>query len=261
MCSNNDFDLAGLKILPGLADVRYFPSLGSTNDMALDWAAAGAQDGSLVLADEQTSGRGRMGRKWYTAPAAALAFSLVLRPKGRECDSVGLFSGLGALALVDALQRLGVDAQIKWPNDVLIHGEKVAGILVEAVWQGEVVEGIILGVGVNVSPEALPPAAGLNFPATCVQNAVKQPVSRGDLLTILLEALLRRREQLASDGFRRDWEAALAFRGAPVQVWAGKDQPLFGLVRGLQADGSLVLETESGILETIHFGEVHLRPA
>lgn len=193
MSSSKDFDLTGLSGVPGLADVRYFPSIGSTNDEALAWAAAGAPDFSLVLADEQTSGRGRMGRKWHTPPHSALAFSLILRPQKREQDSVGLFSGLGALALVDALHSIEIDARIKWPNDVLIRRKKVAGILVETVWLGSEVESVILGMGVNVSPEALPAGDALNFPAICVDETAARPVSREHLLSLLLTALSLRR--------------------------------------------------------------------
>src|SRR5688572_12632522 len=117
-----------------LREFRYFAQTGSTNDVALAWASDGAPDLALIYADEQTTGRGRMGRKWFTPPGAALACSLILRPKGRESENIGLFSGLGALALVRALKKHGLSAQIKWPNDVLINGRKTAGILVETVW-------------------------------------------------------------------------------------------------------------------------------
>ncbi|MCS6994403.1 MAG: biotin--[acetyl-CoA-carboxylase] ligase [Anaerolineales bacterium] len=245
-------------ILPG--EWRYFPSLGSTNDEALAWASAGAPDFSLVIADEQTRGRGRMGRSWFTPPGAALAFSLILRPEPAERDRIGLFSGLGALALVDALQPAGVAAQIKWPNDVLINGKKVAGILVETVWSGMEVESVILGIGVNVSPESVPPPEGLNYPATCVHAEGQNRLSRVALLQLLLQAVLKRRTQLSLDIFLRDWEAALAFRGEPVQVWLGQEQIVLGRILGLETDGSLRLGLPDGSAQVIHFGEVHLRP-
>lgn len=260
MFSNDAKDLSSLRSLKGFSQIRAFASLGSTNDEALAWAANGAPDLALVLADEQTAGRGRMGRKWHTPAGAALAFSLVLRPHGAERETIGLFSGLGALALVDVFKRYGVTAQIKWPNDVLVRRQKVAGILVETVWLGTEVDSVILGMGVNVTPAALPPAEMLNFPATCAEAELPQPVPRLTLLQELLEALLIRRAALTSPGFLRDWEMALAFRGEIVRVWVGSAEPMIGQVLGLEADASLRLQTAAGQIKTINFGEVHLRP-
>ncbi|PJH75650.1 MAG: hypothetical protein CO064_05540, partial [Anaerolineae bacterium CG_4_9_14_0_8_um_filter_58_9] len=99
-----------------LGGVRYYEQTGSTNDVALAWASAGAPDLALVIADEQTAGRGRLGRKWVTPPGAALAFSLVLRPRPVERDVIPLYSALGALAVVSALEeKYGSKPEIKWP--------------------------------------------------------------------------------------------------------------------------------------------------
>jgi len=248
--------------------LRFFASIGSTNDEALAWASDGAPDFSLVIANEQTKGRGRMGRRWFTPPGSALAFSLVLRPQGIEREKVGLFSGLGALALVDALQAFDITAQVKWPNDVLIGRKKVAGILVETVWLGLEVDSVVLGMGVNVSPDSIPPPEGLNFPATCVHaegpvlsaSEGPHPISRALLLKTLLEAIQRRRAMLASDTFLRAWESALAFRGESVRVWGSDAEPFAGQILGLEPDGSLQLRLPGGTITVIHFGEVHLRP-
>lgn len=244
--------------LPG--GLRYFVSVGSTNDEALAWASSGAPDFSLVIADEQTSGRGRMGRSWFTPPGAALAFSLVLRPKGAERENVGLFSGLGALALVDALQTFGIIAQVKWPNDVLIRRKKVAGILAETVWLGTEVDSVVLGMGVNVGPSSVPPSEGLNYPATCIHAETEKPIPRMDLLKALLEAIQRRRVMLTTETFLRDWQSALAFRGETVRVWVSEAETLTGQLLGLEPDGSLQLELPDGTIKVIRFGEVHLRP-
>ncbi len=245
-------------ILPG--GLRFFDSIGSTNDEALAWASSSAPDFSLVIADEQTSGRGRMGRAWFTPPGSALAFSLVLRPQGAEREKVGLFSGLGALALVDALQAFGIAAQVKWPNDVLIRRKKVAGILAETVWLGTEVDSVVLGVGVNISPDSVPPPEGLNYPATCLQAEAGKPIPRALLLKALLEAILRRRAVLATEAFLRDWESTLAFRGESVRVWMSEAETFTGQLLGLEADGGLRLGLPDGAERVIRFGEVHLRP-
>src|SRR5215208_4950382 len=103
-----------------LGDVKYFDSIGSTNTEALAWATNDAKDLSLVIADEQTTGRGRLDRKWFTPPGTALAFSLIVHPTPEEEAFLTRIVGLAALAVVDALKARGLTARIKWPNDVLL---------------------------------------------------------------------------------------------------------------------------------------------
>ena len=239
-----------------LGGLRFFPSTGSSNDEALAWAASGARDFSLVVADEQTQGRGRDGRKWFTPAGSGLAFSLVLRPNALERENFGRFAGLGALALLQALGQLGVQAQIKWPNDVLIGRKKVAGILVEAVWTGAELDSLVLGMGVNVAAEAVPPEALLSFPATCVETETGRTVER---LALLL-GIRRLRPGLGSDGFLEAWQVALAFRGEQVNVWQGRSEPALVELLGLEQDGSLRVRTDAGQIQAIHYGEVHVRP-
>ncbi|MEO5887407.1 MAG: biotin--[acetyl-CoA-carboxylase] ligase, partial [Anaerolineales bacterium] len=108
-----------------LGDIKYFDSIGSTNDEALAWAANDAKDLSLVIADEQTAGRGRLDRKWSTPPGTALAFSLILRPTVYEKPHLSRAVGWAALAVADSLWTRQLTPQIKWPNDVLLLGRKV----------------------------------------------------------------------------------------------------------------------------------------
>lgn len=249
-----------------IAQLRYFESIGSTNDEALAWATAGASDFSLVYAEQQTRGRGRMGRQWFTPPATALALSLILRPTGWERQHIGLFAGLAALALVHTLKKHGVTAQIKWPNDVLINRRKVAGILVETVWTGDQADSIVIGTGVNVAPESLPPAELLSFPATCVLSETSHPVERFDLLHTLVAYLVAWRSRLATDEFISAWNDALAFRGETVQVWvsqagdAAETEPITGQIQSIETNGSLRLALSDWQAKIVHFGEVHLRP-
>jgi BirA family biotin operon repressor/biotin-[acetyl-CoA-carboxylase] ligase len=144
-----------------LGAVRYFDTIGSTNDLAARWAEDGAPDLSLAAADEQTAGRGRLGRRWITPPGAALAFSLVLKDS-RKTDILR-YTALGALAVCDALNAAFspmLPAQIKWPNDVIIAME-AGGRAGEAHWQGEASPPMILGIGINVAPTSARRAAQL----------------------------------------------------------------------------------------------------
>ena len=243
-----------------LKKIRYFDSIGSTNDEALAWAAQGAPDLSLILADEQTSGRGRAGRKWASPRGTNLALSLILRPAAREADAPSLFTGLAALALVDALKSRDLSAQIKWPNDVLLNRKKCAGILVESVWTGDALDAVIIGIGVNVLAGSVPPAEELLFPATSLEGELGGPLDRSDLVRDVLSAVLKWRALMGRQKFIQAWESALAFKGEDVQVWRDNESPLKGRVMGLTSDGNLRLLSNDKIV-TVHFGEIHLRPS
>lgn len=242
-----------------LGELRYLATTGSTNDLALAWATEGAPDLSVIFADEQTTGRGRKGRRWQTPPRSALAVSLVLRPDNDEKQHISHFSGLGALALSDALEKAGLKAQIKWPNDVLVNRRKVAGILAEAVWTGQDVDSIIVGIGLNVLQASVPPADEALFPATSVE-AESGATDRAQLLHDLLAALLALRPKMGTAEFLAAWDAALAFQGEVVRVWRDEGESLTGTLSGLEADGSLTLVLADGTTQSVKFGEVHLRP-
>ncbi|MBN1147219.1 MAG: biotin--[acetyl-CoA-carboxylase] ligase [Anaerolineales bacterium] len=254
-----------------LGGLRYFDRVGSTNDEADRWARTGAPDLALVVADEQTSGRGRAGRRWFNPPGAALAFSLVLRelPGTRDearhapPEVVTRLTALGALATALALRETyGLPALIKWPNDVLLERCKLAGVLVEASWQGEELEAAILGVGVNVTPQAVPPDVLTSFPATCVQAGLGRPLSRQELLCAILSRLLEWRSRLAEIAFLQAWEALLAFRSewVEVSIGQGSQDARQAQILGLDPQGRLRLRDRQGAIFSLHTGEVRLRP-
>jgi BirA family biotin operon repressor/biotin-[acetyl-CoA-carboxylase] ligase len=250
--------LAGLPLGP----LRYYASLASTNSQAAEWAAAGAPHLALVVADEQTGGRGRAGRRWYTPPGAALAFSLVLRPETAPDPQrlIARLTALGALAVSDALiAGCHLAVEIKWPNDVLVHRCKLCGVLAEATWQGDQLREIILGIGVNVGPESVPPKQELLFPATCVEHETGSRVDRWQLLRRILICLLDRLENLDSEAFFQDWQARLAFRSEWVQL-TGASATLEGRLAGLGSDGALQLALPSGEIISVYTGDLRLRP-
>ncbi len=252
--------LAGLPV----PEIRYFESIASTNDEALKWATSGAEDGCLVIADQQTLGRGRLGRRWITRPGSALAFSLILHPTSPELKRVGFFSPLGALAICQALEKdLKLPAEIKWPNDVLLGRRKAAGILVEAAWQGETLQGIVIGIGINVAAEAVPPADQLLFPATSIEDAAGRAVDRWRLLRAILQSIFDWRSDLCNDTFYQTWQSRLAFRGEWVRVEESTNLagagPLTGQVVGIDTSGSLLLQTQAGQIVSVAVGDVHLR--
>lgn len=249
---------AALKHLP-LGGLRYDEQVGSTNDIALAWAnEKSIADYSLVLANEQTAGRGRDGRKWQTPADSALALSLILLPNSDEKKNLALFTALGAVALVATLKtNYAINAEIKWPNDVLIEGKKIAGILVEANWLGDQPKAVVLGMGINIRPRAVPPAEMLNFPATSLDDAVGTSTRRLDVLAGLLSQIIAWRPRLGTDKMVSVWDGHLAYKGQQVEVRVRDGQVIHGRVLGINPDGSLRLDT----VPSIHFGDVHLRPS
>jgi BirA family biotin operon repressor/biotin-[acetyl-CoA-carboxylase] ligase len=266
-----------------LGPLRCFSQCGSTNDEARRWMESGCPDLALVIAETQTAGRGRLDRRWYTppesAPESALAFSLVLRP---DKTSVGLdpdlppertmlLTALGALAVCQALEeQYQLDAQIKWPNDVLVGGRKLAGILAESHWQGSELTGTILGIGINITQSAIPPETELSFPATsieaCLDSAGTQP-DRYRLLRMVLERILQWRDQVPSPSFLQAWQRRLAYLNDWVWILPALEGAAGSLpsgeacqVLGLETDGRLRLRDQAGNILKISSGEIHLRP-
>jgi BirA family biotin operon repressor/biotin-[acetyl-CoA-carboxylase] ligase len=270
--------LKSLSDLP-IGAIKYFDRLDSTNNVASTWAAQGAPDLALVVAEEQTAGRGRQGRRWVTVPEASLAFSLVLYASEKRPDILPRLTALGALAVRDALEKYyGILAQIKWPNDVLAQHRKLAGILAEAQWMGDQIDAFILGIGINIAAASVGTALGneasLRFPATCVESILERPVDRLELLHNVIAELLFWRPRLSSPEFLRVWDYHLAFRGKYVQVITEQDierngapecsggQPpavAEGTLLGLAPDGSLKLRIQSGEVIAVRAGEVRLR--
>jgi BirA family transcriptional regulator, biotin operon repressor / biotin---[acetyl-CoA-carboxylase] ligase len=242
-------------------EFRYFSTIGSTNDEAQSWADAGAPDFALVVADEQTKGRGRFSRRWVTNPGSSLALSLILHPDPSEIQKLSLFAPLCGLALWDVLHsRLGLDAEIKWPNDVLLSTKKTAGILVEALWSGKIVAGLVLGIGINISRGSLPPSGNQLFPATCIEDEIGHPIDRLGILADLLNSLASWRKHLGTIYFFEEWQKHLAFKGRAIRIEDSQKTSIIGTVKGIDTNGNLVLILENGLEQDFTAGDVHLRP-
>lgn len=239
--------------------IFYYETVGSTNEVAIEDARRNTPQGALFIADEQTAGRGRTGRKWYTPPKSALAFSLILRPQVKHAESVGALTVLGALAIVEALEHWKLDAEIKWPNDVLIAGRKAAGVLVETSWMGDKLEYAILGIGINVGAASVPPDEEIDFPATCVEAAVGERVDRNELLLKVIKSVGRWYAEMQTDVLRAAWERRLAFREKQVMI-TGWKKHILGKVKGVELDGRLQLVLPSGEQIVVAVGDVRLRP-
>ncbi|MBI1848327.1 MAG: biotin--[acetyl-CoA-carboxylase] ligase [Candidatus Rokubacteria bacterium] len=222
------------------APVVRLASVDSTQRVAWEAAEAGAADGTVVLADEQTAGRGRRGDTWVAPPGTSLLASIVLRP-ALAPGRLPLLSYAAALAVGDALQRVAaLPSRLKWPNDVRASGGKIAGILLEA--RGDRRPVTVVGIGINLAQRAFPAhLAG----ATSVARETGVVPDRDALLAALRDALETWRATLEREGFeplRRTWLARAETIGRAVSV-GGRT----GMAVDLDSDGALVLETPQGV--------------
>mgnify|MGYP000881347551 FL=1 len=241
--------------------IRFFEETDSTNEQGLKMAAQGAVDLTLLVAERQTAGRGRLGRKWVTAPGASLAFSLIFKPLKAEINHLSMFSLLGGLAVCRAVEDYAeVAAQVKWPNDVLLAGMKTAGILAESCWQGEQPAGVVLGIGVNLLPGSAPPAGEVLYPATCLQDHTPVQVERLPFLRAVLAQLIALRPLMRHERFLEEYSHRMAFIGQQVNLNSGQGDSWSGVVLGVRADGQLRLGLENGTEAGFPIGELRLRP-
>ena len=253
-----DYLEAGLPV-EGLGEPLYVLStIGSTNDEAKKLAERGASHGTLIVADEQSKGRGRLNRKWHSNIGSGLALSLIMRSRLLPRVDTRL-TVLGALSVVGVLAEQGVEAWIKWPNDVIVSEGKLAGVLVETSWHGDEMDYAIVGIGVNIRPSSIPPRVELDYPATCVDHAVGESQKREELLLDLIRILGTWYRAIGSDELMHAWQRHLAFRNEQVQL-CGKESTTYGRLEGLDADGRLILRLDTGETIVVSEGDLSLRP-
>jgi BirA family biotin operon repressor/biotin-[acetyl-CoA-carboxylase] ligase len=230
---------------------QFYPQIDSSNERALLWLEEGVPSGSLVIADEQTRGRGRMGRGWYAPPNTALMLSYVLHPIPDELTYVGM---MGALAVCEAVETFDVQAGIKWPNDVQIDGRKLCGVLPEAAWQGDKLRGVVLGIGLNVRIDF----SNTPFEATAI--SLETTVGRVDWVDLLLRLLERLDDwaaRLSSDDLFEAWRARLVMLGKQVNI-SNANGTVHGIAESVDRQGGLLVRDETGTLKRVIAGDIAL---
>jgi BirA family biotin operon repressor/biotin-[acetyl-CoA-carboxylase] ligase len=241
--------------------MHWLDSASSTNDIAARLADLGAEEGTTVVAEGQTSGRGRMGRVWFSPPGAGLYVSVVLRPGPSDArpprDPAALLTLAAGVALAEAVQTsTGLAVEIKWPNDLLVGRRKLAGILAEAAAQGGHLHFIILGFGVNLRPAPYPPE--LAHRVTSIEAELNRPAERGVILAEILSALAARYADLQQgrfDAILGAWrQRAASLRGSLVE-WDSPAGARRGRAEGIDADGALLVRAD-GRTERLIAGEV-----
>jgi BirA family biotin operon repressor/biotin-[acetyl-CoA-carboxylase] ligase len=239
--------------------IFYYPSIGSTNERALELAAAEEPEGGLVLAEEQTAGRGRRDRTWSSRPYLGIYASLILRP-AIAAPRAPLITFMAAVAIADALNEIaGLKARIKWPNDVLVGRRKIAGVLGEVRGSEPEVREMVVGIGLNVNQRAEDFPADIRDRATSVRVETGSPAERAAVLASILEGFERRYARLLRDGpatLLREWESLSALApGAPLKV-ESPGGPIDGEFAGIDEEGGLLLRGGDGAIRRIAFGEV-----
>ncbi len=235
--------------------VIYYPSLTSTNDVAKQKAQQGAVEGTIIVAGEQTAGRGRMKRGWLS-PRGSIALSVILYPELAYLPSLIMVASLGVAHCLEKVA--GLKPQIKWPNDVLISEKKVCGILIESEVKGKRADYAIIGIGINANikpsdfPE-IPPTA------TSLSHELGRDTPQLDMIRCLLAEIERLYLALPSgDAVYQEWRDNLVTLGKKVQVRTGETTQE-GIAESVASDGSLLLRQSDGSLTKIVAGDVTLR--
>lgn len=249
---------------------RHYAQTGSTNDLAHAAARGGAAEGLVILADEQTAGRGRLDRRWWAPPGTSLLFSLLLRP-GVPVTHAGQLTMCLGLATAEASEDVtGLHIGLKWPNDLVYAGRKLGGMLAESEVDGERIRYAVLGLGLNVNLDFTAPAdpadgtpmpGELRSQATSLAMLLGRPVDRTALLAALLAAFETQYDRLlAGQSPHIDWAARLDTLGQRVRV-ALRGDSFTGAAIGVTPEGGLILAADDGTERIIWAGDVTaLRP-
>jgi BirA family biotin operon repressor/biotin-[acetyl-CoA-carboxylase] ligase len=236
--------------------VVYFEAIDSTNSVAKSLAQRGAGEGTLVIAESQSAGRGRLGRKWLAPSGTSLLFSLLFRPdlEVRRAQGLTMICGLGVREAIREVTEL--PAQLKWPNDITVRGRKVGGILTEISSSGPQLDYAVAGIGlnVNVTMAALPP----EFNATSISHELGRTIARLPLLQATLWHVEQRYSDLRQGKWpAEEWAAALETLGSFVELHTA-DGIWWGLATAVDDEGALILRTENGQLKRVLVGDVAL---
>lgn len=240
--------------------IHHFDATSSTNDRARELAEEGADHGEVVIAESQTGGRGRRGRVWVSAPGRNVYFTVVLRPELPPARAAEL-TLVAAVATCDALRQAGVQATIKWPNDVLVGERKITGILTELASEPDRIRWAVVGIGVNVNMSAAEFPPELRETATSILIERGTPAPRALFVAACLTALEGWLDRLAEDGFapvRLAWRERTSTLGREVVVQTG-GRDVVGLAEDIDLDGALLVRTGAGIERILTGDVVHLR--
>ncbi|MDD4321247.1 MAG: biotin--[acetyl-CoA-carboxylase] ligase [Acidaminococcaceae bacterium] len=240
----------------------YYEVLDSTNLKAQELAEKGAQEGTIVQADRQSAGKGRLGRKWESPPGSGLWFTIILRPK-IDPEYGAQATLLSAVVLVEVLEKItGIKATIKWPNDILVGRKKICGILSEMHFNEEAINYMIIGIGLNVNMDQKDFTETLEDIATSVYLESGKKFAGNTLLEAFRVSLEKWYEIWVTEGFKKirvQWLASSGTIGRVVKVKDNDREIFSGVTEGIDDYGCLLVRNEAGILQSFDFGEISIR--
>jgi BirA family biotin operon repressor/biotin-[acetyl-CoA-carboxylase] ligase len=234
--------------------IHYFPEIGSTMDAARELAKKGAGDGTIVIAEEQTRGRGRLSRQWLS-PEGGIYFTIILRPRITPAYAPRI-NLMAAIAVAATIRKLfGLKAELKWPNDVLLEDKKVCGILAEMDAEMDVVHFVNVGIGINANNTV----ACFQKTATSLKEVLGREISRKGFLSALIVEIERRQPLLMEADLLKEWKESSATLNKEVRVMSLGEE-VMGRAIDIDVTGALILKTTDGYLRTVLAGDcIHLR--
>lgn len=239
----------------------YETSLDSTNNFAKKLALSGAEEGTVVVAEEQTGGKGRLDRKFFSPKSRSILFSVILRPKCTPKDAPK-FTLLAAVAIAQTMEKFNLRAEIKWPNDIMHGKKKIVGILTEMSAAIEQVNYIVVGIGINVNISRDEFPAELQKIASSLSELKGEKILRRDFFKILLEEFEKLYKTVCAEGFGKIFELWRKFNitlGREVKVISAESGEIFfGKAIDIDADGALIVES-AGERRTVYAGDVSVR--
>lgn len=238
---------------------RYYDNVSSTNDVARDWQMADPNipSGSVVLTEEQTGGRGRIGRRWHTPRGQAIAMSVVLRPK-IDPDDLQRVTMMAGLAVAETVSHFLAEETrslltLKWPNDVLLDGRKICGILSEAVWFGNDLQAVILGIGLNIRVDFR--NSPLESIATSIETHTHNAIDRLDVIVKILERLDFWEKYVATPLLHDTWRSWLSTLGQTI-TFKTVQGTFEGVAVDVDSNGALILKDNEGRHHRVMVGDV-----
>lgn len=241
-------------------EIAYYSVIDSTNNGAKRMAEEGAAHGTLVIADEQTGGRGRRGRSWKTPPKSAIAMTLIVRPKlpPEKASMITLVMGMAAASACREL--LGLPVEIKWPNDVVINGKKICGILTEMSAEMDDIHYLVIGIGINVNMEEFPEE--IRDVATSLSIQAGHTVNRAEVISHCMKYFEQYYEAFMEtgdlSGLKDTYNEMLVNLNTEVRVLEPGNE-YCGVSRGINERGELLVERENRTVEAVFAGEVSVR--
>jgi BirA family biotin operon repressor/biotin-[acetyl-CoA-carboxylase] ligase len=241
------------------SEIISYKRVDSTNTVAYELAEQGLAEGAVVFADEQVKGKGRQGRVWRSAPGCGIYMSCILRPHMAP-NEIPKITLIAAVAVAKAIRKCtGLDAMIKWPNDILVKGKKICGILTEMKAEQDRIDFIILGIGVNVNTKVKDlPMGGSSLREESRHLSGRENISRVNLAKSILESIEEHYNTLKNDGsgsIIEEWKALSAMLGSRIKVVL-PDRTFDAHAHNIDPDGALVVRLDSGVLEKISSGDV-----